>query len=406
MAQAVLEDPRTQVRGLVLLGLVAAVIATVLAFAATALAADPNTDSADAGVAYIEAAQNPDGGFPAFGTDSAPGSTLDAVFALVAAGRDAATVTNGGASPSDYLAIQAAAYSADPGAAAKLGLGVAVMGLDPSSFGGVDLLATMDAAYDPASGAYGLDLFDEALFVLALEAAGQPVPAGVVDHLQAVQQPDGGWEFLLGFGSDTNTSAMVFQGLIGAGVPANDSAIQDGLDYFASAQAADGGFGFFPATESDPSSTALILQSLIAAGDDIDEGGPWAPGGNTPLEALLAFQNPGTGAFQFGGFDSLFSTYQAVPGVMLAPFPDLVTLPDGVTTLTPTPTTQPTSTPTQSPTPTPAPTALADAEGPSALPDSGGEPPIARDGMGALLALLALWGAVTTAAVVSVRARR
>lgn len=406
MAQAVLEDPRTQVRGLVLLGIVAAVIATALAFAATALAADPDTGSADAAVAVIEAAQNPDGGFPAFGTDSAPGSTLDAVFALVAAGRDPAAVTSGGNSPAGYLATQAAAYSADPGAAAKLVLGVALMGLDPASFGGVDLLATMQAAYDPASGAYGLDLFDEALFVLALEAAGQPVPAGVVAHLQAVQQPDGGWEFVSGFGSDTNTSAMVFQGLIGAGVPASDSTIQNGLDYFASAQAADGGFGFFPATDSDPSSTALILQSLVAAAEDVDEGGPWAPGGNTPLEGLLGFQNPATGAFQFGGFDSLFSTYQALPGVMLAPFPNLATMPDGVTLPTPTPTTQPTSTPAPSPTPTPTPSALADTEGPSALPDSGGEPPAGRDEMGALLALLALWGVVATLAVVSVRARR
>jgi hypothetical protein len=406
MAQAVLEDPRTQVRGLVLLGLVAALAATLLAFAATVLAAEPDTDAADAAIGYVEAAQNLDGGFPAFGAHSTPGSTLDAVFAFVASGRDPTAVTNGGSSPADYLSTQAAAYSADPGAAAKLALGVALMGLDPSSFGGVDLLATMGPAYDPGSGAYGLDLFDEAFFILALEAVGEPVPAGAIDYLKSVQQPDGGWEFLPGLGSDTNTAAMVFQGLIAAGVPAGDPAIQAGLDYFASARAADGGFGFLPAAGADPSSTALAIQALIAAGEDIDEGGPWAQGGVTPMEGLLAFQNPATGAFQFSGFDSLFATYQALPALMLAPFPHLVTLPDGVTPPTPTPTTQPTSTPAPSPSATPTPAALSESEGPIALPDAGGEPPPGGDELGALVALLAMWSAVAAVAILSVRARQ
>ncbi len=40
---------------------------------------------------------------------------------------------------------------------------------------------------------------------------------------------------------------------------------------------------------------------------------------------MLAFQNPDTGAFQFAGEDSPFATYQAVPALMLAPFPGLET---------------------------------------------------------------------------------
>ena len=65
----------------------------------TASAAEPQTTAANAAVHYIEGLQNADGGFPAFGSYSTPGSTIDAVFALNAAGVDPATVTNGGHSP-------------------------------------------------------------------------------------------------------------------------------------------------------------------------------------------------------------------------------------------------------------------------------------------------------------------
>jgi hypothetical protein len=401
------QDPRTQVRGFRFGAALATIVAAALLLAATAIparAATPATASAGAALDHIEANQNADGGFPAFGPDSSPGSTLDAVFALVAGGRDPTAVTSGGSSPADYLAAQAAAYAADPGAAAKLALGVSLMGLDPAAFGGVDLPAAMDAAYDPATGAYGLDLFDEALYLLALEAAGQPVPAALVAHLQSLQQPDGGWEFLPGFGTDNNTTSFVLQGLLAAGVPTGNLSVRNGLAFLGGLQEPSGGFSYSAEFDAEPSSTALAIQALVAAGEDTDAGGPWAPGGNEPLDALLAMQNPATGAFQFGGFDSLFSTYQAVPGAMMAPFPYLVTLPDGVTPL-PTPTPMAEATATSSPTATP--TALAESEGPSQLPDSGGEPAgPAGAGWRGVAVLLGMWTGVAALGVVAVRRRR
>lgn len=416
MRKAMADDPRAQVRGFRFGAALATLVAAALLLAATAnpaAAATPATAPADAALDHIEANQNADGGFPAFGPDSSPGSTLDAVFALVAGDRDPTAVTNGGDSPADYLAAQAAAYAADPGAAAKLALGVSAMGLDPSAFGGLDLLATTDASFDPATGAYGLDLFDEALYLLALESMGEHVPDALLAHVQSLQQPDGGWEFLPGFGTDTNTAAIVLQGLLAAGVSPAAPSVEDGLAFLGASQKPNGGFSFLPEFDADPSSTALIIQTLVAAGEDVDAGGPWAPGGNAPLDALVAMQNPATGAFQFGGADSLFSTYQAVPGVMLAPFPDLVTLPDGVTpsptpTPTPKPSPEPTATPATTPTATPTaiPTALAEAEGPSELPTAGGAPPFDGDGWGGIAVLLAMWGVVAAVAVLAIRARR
>ena len=305
--------------------LLPAVALAIALWAIVVSAAQPEFEEADDAFGYIRTLQETDGGFPAFGPGSTAGSTLDAVFAIAATGRDAKNVTTSGNGPDEYLATQAASYSSDPGAAAKLSLGVSIVQLDPSDFGGVDLLSVMSASYNAGTGEYGLDLFDEGLHMLALAAAGGAVPPAATAHLASLQQGDGGWEFAPGWGSDTNTSALALEALIAGGTPAGAMVVQDGLDYLASAQNGDGGFGYLAADPSDPNSTAVVVQALVAAGEDIDEGGPWAPGGNTPLEGLLSFRNASTGAFQYFGSDSAFATYQALPALMLAPFPQIPT---------------------------------------------------------------------------------
>jgi hypothetical protein len=98
--------------------LVVTVALALAAGIAPAAAAEPETEAADAAIEYITSLQNADGGFPAFGEESAAGSTIDVVFALVAGGLDPLTVTADGNSPADYLASQAEEYAEDPGAAA------------------------------------------------------------------------------------------------------------------------------------------------------------------------------------------------------------------------------------------------------------------------------------------------
>ncbi len=337
-----------RIRPLVLSAAALALLAG-LALQQMASAEPPATGSAGAAVTYIEGLQNSDGGFPAFGSDSTPGSTLDAVFALVAGlgylGVDPTSITNGGQSPADYLSSQAATYAADPGGAAKLALGVSAMRLDAGDFGGLDLWSMLDANVDSSSGAYGDDLFDEVLYVLALESAGRSMPAAVLSHLEAAQVSDGGWEFQPDAGSDSNTTALALQALIGDGVATSATAITNGIAYLRTVQNDDGGFAFVASADSDPNSTGLVLQALAAAGENIEDGGPWDQGGHTPLAALVSWQNLSTGAVQYGGEDSPFATYQAVPGFMLAPFPDLRTRILLHPTPEPTSTVAPTATP-------------------------------------------------------------
>ncbi|MGB6894366.1 MAG: prenyltransferase/squalene oxidase repeat-containing protein [Dehalococcoidia bacterium] len=200
------------------------------------------------------------------------------------------------------------------------------LGEDPRDFGGVDLLAALEGGFEAGSGRFGIDLFDHGLFMLARASAGLEVPDAAVSYLTSKQLDDGGWEFDEGWGADTNTTALAIQALIAAGEDPSSAAAQGGLAYLAAAQNDDGGFPYSPeseyGTDSDANSTAVVIQALAAAGEDIGAGGPWDKGeGRTPLAALLSFQNAETGAFTFGGQDSAFATYQAVPGLLLAPLP-------------------------------------------------------------------------------------
>ena len=370
-----------------------ALLALALAMSVTiAPAAEPQTEAANAAVQYIEGLQNADGGFPAFGTESSPGSTIDAAFALVAAGVDPAAVTNGGESPVDYLESQATAYSADAGGLAKLILCVRLLGLDVTSFGGVDLLTAIE--FDDVTGTFGDDNFDQALFILA-GGTFEPSPKATrlpaaAEHLRSLQQADGGWEFAAASGTDSNTTGLAVQALAASGDGPGSPSMTNGVAYLRTVQNDDGGFGYDAASDSDPNSTALAIQALVAAGQVIDAGGPWDRGGHTPLDALLSFRNAETGAFQYGGEDNAFATYQAVPALLLAPLPELETrIVAGPTPVAPTAV-------TVSPTATPGPV----------LPGAGGAPPRGGDEPWWPIAALAVTGTgIVAAGALARRAR-
>lgn len=298
--------------------LFALVVAVVMIAGITvAQAAQPQTNEAGEAVDYIRSLQNMDGGFPSFGTDSSPGATLDVTFALAAAGEDAADVSlPGGTTLGEYLSAQTAPPD-DPGALAKFSFGLSAVGLDGKAL--VD-----DMQQYVTHDGYGDDVFDQAFYVFALVAADAPHAVSAA-YVRSIQQPDGGWEFADTFGSDSNTTAMALQALLASGGSPAEQATRDALAYLATTQNDDGGFGFTPADDSDANSTALAIQALVAAGENIDGDRGWARMGHTPLDALLSFRNAATGAFQYAGEDNAFATYQAVPALMLAPFPDLQT---------------------------------------------------------------------------------
>jgi hypothetical protein len=357
----------------ILLTLAAALLALPLLAANAAL---PKADAIDAGAAYIRSLQQPDGGYA-----STPGQTMDAIYALRAAGYDPAKDSVGGATPADYLKANAAALTT-PGAAAKGALAANALGLDPKAINGTDLIATVVAAYDPDSGAYAGDDFSQSIAMIGLACTGNPVGAKAVAALRANQvETEGGWGF--GGGSDPDTTAIAVQALLAAGAPASDAALVKALDYLKAAQGNDGGWGFDP-NESNASSTAYVVQALMALGEDPEAAAAWAKDGVTPIAYLLGQQNA-DGSFK--GFDPAYATNQVLPALAGRTFCDAPETP--VTRVAPAPTPAPSPTATPSPTAAPLPPSTGDSLSGS---DSGAELP-------AVLGLIVLLagGAMVTA---------
>ncbi|MFQ5578683.1 MAG: prenyltransferase/squalene oxidase repeat-containing protein, partial [Anaerolineae bacterium] len=262
---------------------------------------------------WLRQKQAPDGGFAGdFDEASSVGATVEAVFAIVAAGQDPAAWTQGQNTPLTFLQTDAPGITL-PGDLAKTVLAAVAAGANPRDFGGVDLIAALEATFDAGSGLYGGleggSVFGQSLAVLALHATRQPIPAQAVEWLAGTQIEDGSWSWngdtTPGAG-DTNSAAIAVQALLAAGY--SGPAIDNALAYFDARQNEDGGFPYQKpsdfGTDTDANSTAYVAQALLAAGRDA----------SAALAALQTLQNP-NGAFRWQAAleaDNFLATTQAV----------------------------------------------------------------------------------------------
>jgi LPXTG-motif cell wall-anchored protein len=282
--------------------------------------ANPQDAAVKKALGYMRTQQGADGTFAGFGA----GSTADAIYALTAAGVKAADFRSGQASAVDGLAKLAPEAAKDAGVAAKFVLAALQAGQNPRVLGGTDELAAVEKSYNTATGRYGKDVTAHALALLALHAAGTPVRQEATTALEKLQLSDGGWSFdgTTASGSDTNTTSLAYQALVSTG--GTNQARQKAMAYFHAQQNADGGFPYSQTSKfgnaSDANSTALSVQAILASGQSPND---WAKNGKTPLDRLLAFQNP-SGAFRFQDAqpaDNQLATYQAIPAVMGKSYP-------------------------------------------------------------------------------------
>ncbi|MGD9029655.1 MAG: prenyltransferase/squalene oxidase repeat-containing protein [Anaerolineae bacterium] len=298
-------------------------IITVLLSALAAFAAPVRaSDTIDEALDWIKSQQEADGGFGSgFSEGSDLGATCDVVLAVAAAGQDPSRWTSTeGNSPLDYLYSQVA--SGEPGTVslrAKVSLALLYTRLDPADFAGRDLILQLQSAYNEETGSYGGNIFDQALVMLALFNAGQPVPEKAAQFLLDHQTDDGAWALFgdtaAGTG-DTNTTALAIQALLATG---HRDDIGEAFAYLRRVQNDDGGFPYQApsafGTDTDANSTAYVLQALLAADEPI---GLWAASGTDPLGALAALRDPDTGALFWQAsvpFPNLVATAQAVPAV-------------------------------------------------------------------------------------------
>ena len=322
--------------------IVLAAIAVLLPGLALAQA-QPDLGAAKSALSWIRTQQQPDGSFPGFG----PGETADAIQAFVAYQVDPASLAKGSVTPIAYLQAQAKSYATSPAAAAKLTLAAVAAGADPTTFGGLNLLALLGAGYDPKTGQYGPDVYGHALAMLAIGSVGALPPMPAIQRLIASQLPDGGWSFdgTADTGSDTNTTGLALQALVGQRQA--DRARAKAIAYLQSQQNDDGGFPYSQTSQygsdSDANSTALAIQGLIAAGETPTDS-QWTKGGKTPLDLLISLQNA-NGALRYQAAqadDNALATYQAVPALLQKSLPITITPIDGAQVLVaPTATTLP-----------------------------------------------------------------
>ena len=283
--------------------------------------------SADA-LSYLRSQQTSDGSF-----GGSVANTLEVTLALAAADEDISSWrTDGGRSVSDYIVAQAGQYAVDAASTGKLLAAVVAAGLDPHDVGGLDLEQQL-CGYDDGQGAFSTTTLGQAWAMLGLSAAGQatglaqakgqrpfagsPIPAGAALALVALQQADGGWEGGPGWGTDSNTTALALQALVGAGVPAGDPALARARAYLQAQLAPAGGFVYSAqfGDAADANSTAYGVQGVLALGED-PAGDAWTRSGRSLWDALLAFQIEG-GAFEWqsGKGANLLATAQAVPAL-------------------------------------------------------------------------------------------
>lgn len=309
----------------------------------TALTID-HSDAISRALSYLQTKQLPNGGIEGWVTGVADDfTTIKTVLALGAAGRPVSFLTSvSDTTPLDYLYTRTYSYTRDvtgtlfPGRAGMMIAAVVAGDGDPYAFGEypaghgsaglpINLVAELQAAYNPTTGAYsttaeGLyttgaaNTINQLWAILGLAAAQETIPVSATDFLMALQEPDGGWGWGAGYG-DVDTTALVLQALIASdNVEPTHARVREGLQFLRDAQATSGGWEAWGSLSAD--STAVAIQAAAAAGY-VPATQSWATAsGRTPHDDLTELQMADG---SFGG--NALGTAHAIAGLAEAPLP-------------------------------------------------------------------------------------
>jgi hypothetical protein len=272
-----------------------------------ASAADPEETAVQKAIAWLQTQQLAEGGFGGPSKQPVPAITSDVVYALALAGEDVdgPLWTKGGVSALDALAKMAPGYiGGDAGQAGKVARAAAEAGENPRSFGGMDVIAVIEQAYDPATGRYHPSfLFRQTLAMEGLRVAGEPVPAKAYEALRAGQLAGGGWAWAFPSQTqtptaDTDSTGRVLQTLAAESQGKCDIDFIAAVSYLTRTQHNDATWSDLPSkTDGNSNSTALAVGGLRSVGRD-PAAPPFVRGGRSAVQALLAFQEP-SGAFVY-----------------------------------------------------------------------------------------------------------
>lgn len=293
--------------------------------------------SAYRALGYLRGQQADDGGFPP-DYSGREGATASVIMSIASAGQDPNSWIKNGKSPYDFIKDSDKIKELANESKAKENAGKIAKGMilplicgekNPKDFAGYDWIKILNKGYNASTGQFGDAAVNHMWSMLALEAAGEVVPALAISWLKNNQENNGSWAWDQKgstYGGDTNDTALAIQTLIACGEKSTSDSIKKAISYLHTQQNDDGGFSYQKpspyGTDTDTASTSWVIQGLLAAGEDISADS-WEKNNHSPIDALLKLQLS-SGAFRYMMSTvepDFLSTYQAVPTLMGKTFP-------------------------------------------------------------------------------------
>lgn len=142
-------------------------------------------------------------------------------------------------------------------------LALVAAGRNPRSAGGRDFVQAITSSL--RNGRIGTLVATNQFGILALKAAGVPIPGSAKRTLLADQNADGSWPVAVGGDGDSNLTATGIQAAIAAGVSRTDPVITRAIASLARFRSR-GGYALSVGTAPDAQSTAWVLSGLSSAG--------------------------------------------------------------------------------------------------------------------------------------------
>jgi prenyltransferase beta subunit len=237
---------------------------------------------------FLQARQQPDGGFAEADGRASAALTAWSALALVAAGVQAGAAL-------EYLQ----AHDDDPQPAVSR----ALVAMAEAALGDGTVAAAL-----PRPGQTNAVIWT----ILARRQAGLAAPKQLVRALLSRQARSGGWGWARGVAPDSNDTAAAVQALRAADV--SGAPIRRALSYLRRLQNPDGGFALVPGRASDAQSTAWAIQAFLAARARVPKG----------AFAYLARLRQPDGSYRYStryATTPVWVTAQVLPALARKPFP-------------------------------------------------------------------------------------